>query len=224
MIGYLAEQPGLYERLSALDNVLFHGRLRGSRGDSSREEAMYLLKKYGLEGWERVGVQKFSKGMKQRLAIARTFFGNPPVLLLDEPTSGLDPDGSELVISSIFEAARKGAAVLMTTHNAYLARRVAGSVMLMKGGRLASSGSFDEVLRPYEKVRFKLLSPASALAIRASLPGYELQLRSQDVTDEFVVLVPEKAEVPSVIKAALDGGLRPLSIEPGEITYEKGGG
>ena len=222
-IGYLAEQPGLYERLTAMDNLLFHAKLRGFQGDGFREEASSLLRKFGLEGYEKVGVSKFSKGMKQRLALARTAMGSPPVLLLDEPTSGLDPDGSELAIRSIREAARGGASVLMTTHNAYLARRVADSVLLIRNGEVASSGSFDDVLRPYGRVRVKLLSPVDAASVRSALSGYVVDAAEDGPVGEFLVRVPEKADVPLMMKALLDGGLRPVSVEPGEVTYEGGG-
>jgi ABC-2 type transport system ATP-binding protein len=222
-IGYLAEQPGLYERLTALDNLLFHAKLRGFQGDGFREEASSLLRKYGLEGYEKVGVSKFSKGMKQRLALARTAMGNPPVLLLDEPTSGLDPDGSELAMRSIREAARGGASVLMTTHNAYLARRVADSVLLIKEGEVSSSGTFDEVLRPYGRVRVKLLAPVDPSEVQSALARYAVEVLGPGPVVEFLVRVEGKAEVPILIKAMLDGGLRPVSVEPGEITYERGG-
>lgn len=222
-IGYLGEVPGLYERLSALDNILFHARMRGMQGDAFKEEAMTLLKKYGLEGFEKMGVQKFSKGMKQRLALARTMFGKPPVLLLDEPTSGLDPDGSELVIRSIREAAQEGASVIMTTHNAYLARRISDSVLLMKGGRIAASGAFDDVLRPYDSVRVKLLAPAQPSAIRSALATFNLRLDGSAAVGEFLVSVSSKADIPSMIEAMIEGGLQPVSVEPGEISYEGGG-
>ena len=221
-IGYLAEVPGLYERLSALDNVLFHAKMRGFQGAASREEATALLKKYGLEGFEKMAVHKYSKGMKQRLALARTTFGRPPVLLLDEPTSGLDPDGSELVIRSIREAAGEGASVIMTTHNAYLARRVSDSVMLMKGGRVAASGDFDDVLRPYDSVRVKLLAPTQPSKVRAALPRFDIDIDGTDAVGEFLVRVSGKAEIPSLIRAMMEGGLQPVSVEPGEITYDGG--
>ena len=222
-IGYLAEVPGLYERLSALDNVLFHAKMRGSQGAGSREEARTLLKKYGLEGFEKMAVHKYSKGMKQRLALARTMFGDPPVLLLDEPTSGLDPDGSELVIRSIREAAREGASVIMTTHNAYLARRVSDSILLMKGGRVAASGAFDDVLRPYDSVRVKLLTPTSSSKVREALSGFGIDMGEVETVSEFLVRVPGKAEIPSLIRAMVERGLEPVSVEPGEISYEGGG-
>jgi ABC-2 type transport system ATP-binding protein len=219
-IGYLAEQPGLYERLTASENLLFHAKLRGLTSNDTKEEASALLVKYGLRGYERVGVQKFSKGMKQRLAFARTMLGSPPVLLLDEPTSGLDPHGSEQVIRSIRESAAGGAAVLMTTHNAYLARRVSDSVLLIRNGEAAASGDFDDVLRPYSKVRVKLMAPADPKAIREALSPFELELTGTGRGEEFVVRVDEKGNIPEVIRMMLDRGLKPVSIEPSEITYE----
>jgi len=222
-IGYLAEVPGLYERLSAMDNILFHARMRGLQGEGFKEEANGLLKKYGLGGFEKTAVHKFSKGMKQRLALARTTFGKPPILLLDEPTSGLDPDGSELVIRSIRDAAREGASVIMTTHNAYLARRVSDAVFLLKGGRVASSGAFDDVLRPFDSVRVKLLVPAQTSKIRDALAKFNLKLDDTREVGEFLVTVSGKADIPSMIKAMIDGGLQPVTVEPGEISYEGGG-
>jgi len=222
LIGYLAEQPGLYERLTAIDNLLFHASLRGAGGEGAREETMALLSKYGLAGYEKVAVRKFSKGMKQRLALARTAFGSPPVMLLDEPTSGLDPDGSELVMKSIRQAAREGKSVLMTTHNAYLARRVADSVLLMRDGGVASSGSFDDVLKPYGRVRVKLLSPVDSSVVSSALGAFSLEGAGDGEVGEFVVRVGDKSDIPGLMEAMLKAGLRPVSVEPGEITY--GGG
>jgi len=158
--------------------------------------------------------------MKQRLALARSNLGRPPVLLLDEPTSGLDPDGSEMVIATIRDAAKQGAAVLMTTHNAYLARRVSDSVMLMKGGRLVATGTFDDVLRPYGKEKVKLLSAYDPSAIMKALSSFRLEMGGGGRVGEFVVSVAGKADIPALIKAMVEAGLQPISVEPGEITYE----
>jgi ABC-2 type transport system ATP-binding protein len=219
-IAYLAEQPGLYERISAYDNLVFHAKLRGIDGVGVRKEASSLLKEYGLEDYTGVAVRKFSKGMRQRLALARTFLGRPPVLLLDEPTSGLDPDGSKLAISMIKEYARGGATVLMSTHNAYLARQVSDIVLLLKDGMLAATGPFDEVLKPYRKVKVTLLTPSEAGTIFASLRGFHVELNENPIVSEFEVQVVEKRDIPQLIKAIIQGGLQPLSVEPGEITYD----
>jgi ABC-2 type transport system ATP-binding protein len=221
-IGYLAEQRGLYERLTAYENLLFHARIRGMGGISLRRDAEALLEEVGLREERDTPVHRFSKGMKQRLAVARTFMGEPPVLLLDEPTSGLDPDGSELVVGKIKEHARKGGTVIMTTHNAYLARRMAGEVLLLRQGTVAARGPFEEVLRPYGRIRVRLLEPVRKETIANALRGRRLLLPDAAETAEFEVEVAAKADVPEVIAEIVEGGLKPVSVEPGEISYEEG--
>lgn len=116
-VGILTEFPGLYIRLSALENLLFFAGLSGL----SRKRALPFAEKYlrMLELWDRRNdpVSAYSKGMRQRLAICRALLHQPEVVFMDEPTSGLDPDAARVVREVIKELRGEGRTVFMSTHN-----------------------------------------------------------------------------------------------------------
>ncbi|MGH2507008.1 MAG: ATP-binding cassette domain-containing protein [Ktedonobacteraceae bacterium] len=116
-IGILTETPGLYDRLSAWQNLMFFAQLY----DLPAERAASQVERYLrlLELWERRGdrVGGFSKGMRQKLAIARALLHEPKVIFLDEPTSGLDPEAARVVREFIKELRAEGRTIFLTTHN-----------------------------------------------------------------------------------------------------------
>ncbi len=116
-IGILTETPGLYDRLSAWQNLMFFAQLY----DLSAERAASQVERYlrMLELWERRGdrVGGFSKGMRQKLAIARALLHEPKIIFLDEPTAGLDPEAARVVREFIKELRAEGRTIFLTTHN-----------------------------------------------------------------------------------------------------------
>src|SRR2546428_3710910 len=116
-VGILTEQPGLYERQSAWDNLVFYATLYGLATPVARAQAERYLRLMGL--WERrtEPVVTFSRGMKQKMAIARAALHEPPVLFLDEPTTGLDPDAAKTVREFIVALRGEGRTVFLCTHN-----------------------------------------------------------------------------------------------------------
>ncbi len=116
-VGILTETPGLYDKLSAWQNLVFFAQLYDlddSRAASQVEHYLRLL-----ELWDRRNDRAggFSKGMRQKLAIARALLHEPPVVFLDEPTSGLDPEAARLVIDFIKALRKEGRTIILTTHN-----------------------------------------------------------------------------------------------------------
>jgi len=116
-VGILTEHPGLYERLSAADNLRFFASLYGLDGPTAEAQVERFLKLMGL--WERRGeaVATFSRGMKQKMAIVRAVLHEPRILFLDEPTTGLDPDAARTIRELIVSLAREGRTVFLCTHN-----------------------------------------------------------------------------------------------------------
>lgn len=116
-VGILTETPGLYERLSALQNLIFFARLYDVPIDTARTRAEHYLRMMGL--WERRDdiVGGFSKGMRQKLAIARALLHEPELIFLDEPTSGLDPEAARMVREFVKELRAEGRTIFLTTHN-----------------------------------------------------------------------------------------------------------
>jgi ABC-2 type transport system ATP-binding protein len=140
--GALLEHPGLYERLSAADNLEFYGRAWHATRRERRERIRELLTRFGL--WERRDdpVGTWSRGMKQKLAVARAVLHRPDLVFLDEPTSGLDPVstvGLREDLSAL--AAQEGVTVFLTTHNLNEAERLCSQVGVIRGGRLMAVGS-----------------------------------------------------------------------------------
>ncbi len=118
-VGILTETPGLYDRLSALQNLIFFARLYGLDGRKAATQAEGYLRLLHL--WERRNerVGSFSKGMRQKLAIARALLHEPQVIFLDEPTSGLDPEAARTVRDFIKSMRAEGRTIFLTTHNLY---------------------------------------------------------------------------------------------------------
>src|SRR2546423_5048279 len=116
-VGILTEQPGLYERQSAEENLLFFAALFGLAPAIARDQTERYLRLMGL--WERrtEAVATFSRGMKQKMAIARAALHEPRVLFLDEPTTGLDPDAAKTVREFIITLRGEGRTVFLCTHN-----------------------------------------------------------------------------------------------------------
>ena len=116
-VGILTEQPGLYERQSAWDNLVFYATLYGLNKATAHAQAERFLRLMGL--WDRrtESVATYSRGMKQKMAIARCVLHEPRVVFLDEPTTGLDPDAAKTVREFIVALRGEGRTVFLCTHN-----------------------------------------------------------------------------------------------------------
>ncbi len=147
VIGYLPEAFGLYEELTARELLDYSGKLQGME-EAVREARIHeVLKRFGL--WERVDspVGSYSKGMRQKLGLARAVLNRPAILFLDEPTSGLDPEAAREVRTLVEELRGGGQTIFLTTHILSEAERVCDSVGFLKRGELVLSGSTADLMR-----------------------------------------------------------------------------
>jgi ABC-2 type transport system ATP-binding protein len=135
-VGILTETPGLYEKLSAAANLDFFGRLHGLDAATRAERIERYLRLFSL--WERRDdvAGTFSKGMKQKLAIARALLHEPAVVFLDEPTAALDPEAAWIVREAIEALRRSGRTIVLATHNLDEADRLCDRVAFVRGGLL----------------------------------------------------------------------------------------
>jgi ABC-2 type transport system ATP-binding protein len=133
-VGILTETPGLYERLSATANLDFFARLYGLDGSTRAERIERYLRLFGL--WDRRAdaAGTFSKGMKQKLAIARALLHDPSVVFLDEPTAALDPEAAFVVREAIETLRRAGRTIVLATHNLDEADRLCDRIAFIRGG------------------------------------------------------------------------------------------
>jgi ABC-2 type transport system ATP-binding protein len=144
--GALLEHSGIYEQLSAEDNLEFYGRVWRMPEVERKTRIKELLSDMNL--WERRGERagKWSRGMKQKLALARTLLHRPQLVLLDEPTAGLDVSSAAEVREDLEALAeREGVTVFLTTHNMSEAERLCSSVAVIREGRLVALGHPDEL-------------------------------------------------------------------------------
>jgi ABC-2 type transport system ATP-binding protein len=145
-IGVLLEDHGLYEYLSAYDNLEFFGRInRLSKSDLARR-IQALLEKVGLWDNRDQQVREWSKGMKQKLAICRALLHQPKILFLDEPTSGLDPASQRMVREEILALkASENVTIFLNTHNLDEAERVCDEIAIINKGKLITRGHPDVI-------------------------------------------------------------------------------
>ncbi len=212
-VGVLTEQHGLYMRMPALEYLDFFGQLYGLDLPTRQNRARRLLENFGL--WEhrnrRIG--QYSRGMKQKLALARVMLHEPPVLLLDEPTSSMDPESAMLVRDAIQALRSADRAIVLCTHNLDEAEKLADHIAIIRQGRIISQGSPKELkqrlLGPSEyEIRFD----DAHRDIDWRLPdGIEISSRGQDWLRYRAQVAAEVN--PLILQKLLDQGLPVISLQ-----------
>ncbi len=147
-LGYLPENPALYEFLRGDEYLVFAGRLAGLSARDARAGAKRLLERVGLAGRADRPIRKFSKGMVQRLALAQALVGDPRIVILDEPMSGLDPIGRKDVRDLILQLREEGRTVLFSTHILSDVEAICDRVGILVEGRLTDCGALADLVDP----------------------------------------------------------------------------
>jgi ABC-2 type transport system ATP-binding protein len=216
--GVLTETPSLYERLSAWDNLAFFGRLYGlSEAELPRRIDTVLQT---LDLWDRRHDKAgtFSKGMKQRLAIARAILHDPKLLFLDEPTAGLDPGSADEVNRLIADLKARGHTVFLCTHRLIEAEKVCDRFALFAQGRVLATGTKDELVRqlwPDIEVAIECLGPVPTL--KGTVPG-AFDLRTGGRT--LFASVAREDVIPALVSAVCQAGGQIIRVAPVEHSLE----
>lgn len=134
-LGFLGHESFLYPDLTPIENLTFYGRAYQLDNVPKRIDA--ALEQVGLQQWRTTAVRVFSRGMEQRLALARTLLHDPDLLLLDEPYSGLDARGVAILQTVLATAKERGKTVVLTTHDFALGLAIATRALLLHRGRIA---------------------------------------------------------------------------------------
>src|SRR5213593_1171963 len=141
-IGYVfGGDRGAYERLSGLDNLRYFSELYGVPPKVQKRRIPELLELVGLTGRERERVEGYSRGMRQRLHIARGLLHDPPVVFLDEPTIGVDPVGARELRATIASLTEGGKTVLLTTHYMFEADSLCNRIAVINKGEIVAEGT-----------------------------------------------------------------------------------
>ena len=145
-IGAMMDNYGLYERLSVYENLSFYADIYGV----SHRVVPDILKSIGLYDARRTAVSKLSKGMTNRLSLARALMNNARLLFLDEPTSGLDPATTREIHDVLLEQRKKGTTIFLTTHNMFEAESICDHVILLHKGSIIEQGKPSDICRRYD--------------------------------------------------------------------------
>ena len=143
----LGGDRGFYMRASAIENLRFFAELQGVTGTKREKRIGELLERVGLDQRARDRVESFSRGMKQRLHIARALLSSPSLVLLDEPSIGLDPEGARELRKLVLELRDAGRGILLTTHYLHEAEEIADDLIVIDGGVIAAQGSGADIAR-----------------------------------------------------------------------------
>ena len=181
-VGYLPENPGFYEDLSARENLLYMARLNRIPEDEARRHTSEVLDQVGLSDDGRRLVREFSRGMKQRLGIAEVLVKNPAAIILDEPTLGIDPDGAIRILELIRSLNReRNLTVMLSSHQLQQVQEICSRVGIIVKGRMIVQGRMDELGRAILKERqWNFL-----LETAGSPDGLETDLRAIHGIDEI---------------------------------------
>ena len=143
-IGFLPEERGLYRRMTALDTIVYFGRLKRMEAGAARKAAMRLLERLDLADRAKTPVAKLSKGLAQKVQVATALVNAPRLLLVDEPTASLDPKTSRQIMRLLVElCAERGLAAIVNIHDVALAQQFARRIVGLRAGRIVFDGPAD---------------------------------------------------------------------------------
>jgi ABC-2 type transport system ATP-binding protein len=211
----------VYWQMSAWQNLIYFGRLKGLPGREVKPRARRLLTQLGLWEKRRQLVSGFSRGMQQKVAIAAALIADAPIVLLDEPTLGLDIDAARTVKEWIVNLAHdQGKAIVLTTHQLDVAEQLCDRIAIMRGGRLAADLPTRDLLDQYREDRYRVVlarhADLDALLREAGLPADIVVTEEPDKTVLTVPATP--VHVLYDVLARLAGTKRPIesvtTVEP----------
>jgi ABC-2 type transport system ATP-binding protein len=214
-IGFLTETPGLWDNLTVRDNLSVYARLYSlDDPDKAVDDALALFQ---IADRSEERAARLSKGLKQRVALARVIVHQPRIVMLDEPTSGLDPASARDVRELIVEMRREGRAVLLCTHNLDEVDRVADRVAVMRS-RLVADGT-------PESLRQRLFAPRLRIRVTADADRLMLVLRAAGALDlsvdgQWLSLPVTTLRTPQIVRTLVEAGADIEAVETEEASLE----
>jgi len=150
-IGAIIETPEFYPFLTPEETLSYFGRLRGMRGDGLKHRIKEVILLVRLEDWGNIKIEKFSRGMKQRLALAQALLHDPPVLILDEPALGLDPRGV-VEFREIIEGVGREKTIFFASHQLVEVTQICNQVAIISHGKLLAYDSITQLEKKYQSL------------------------------------------------------------------------
>ncbi len=218
--GVLTETPSIYENFSARENLLLFADLYDVPRAEAQRRVADLLARFDLADRAHEKAGGFSKGMKQRLALARAFIHQPDILFLDEPTAGLDPVAAKEVNDLITHISRdEGRTVLLATHHLHDAQRLCARVAILEHGHVVAQGSPQALAQRYGQAQPLEIEVDAAYAARAVAL---LQTHAAQVarSGAVITVAASREQIPALTAALAGAGIPVYRVTPGEPTLE----
>jgi ABC-2 type transport system ATP-binding protein len=219
--GVLTETPSLDEKLSARENLTIYARLYRVPETDIEPRVEGLLETFELDTRASEMVGGYSRGMKQRLALARTLLHDPPLIFLDEPTAGLDPVAARSVQDLIMRLSERGAhTIFLCTHNLTEAQKLCHRVGVMEHGRLVAVGTPEELAHElWQGVRLEVeLDGCDPDAL--SLPSQAHYVSWDEAEHSLSLWIPRREAIPDLVTSLVNAGCRVYRVAPQEPTLE----
>ena len=211
----------VYWRLTAWENLMYFGRLKGVQGRVIKERAKLLL--HELDLWDRRNdkIRTFSRGMQQKVAIACALIADPPIVLLDEPTLGLDVKAAHTVKQWILKlASERQKTIILTTHQLDMAQVVCDRVAIINKGQLVTNQPTDELLGLFKKSFYEI-------KVQGHINGQfdqfstDLAIRKEDNNTILSAEVVNQTDLFSMIDKVRNTGMKLISVTPVEPDLEE---
>jgi ABC-2 type transport system ATP-binding protein len=217
LIGVLPESAGYPEQQTGEEYLRYYARLYGRSRPGARAVVAELLDEVGLAGRGRSLISTYSRGMRQRLGIARTLVNEPQVVFLDEPTLGLDPAGQRQVLGTVLRiAGERGATVLLSTHLLAEVEETCSRVLILNRGHVVAQGTVSEVARRAAAPRSgRLRVPEESVeaALVALAPVDEIKAAQVNGRGTVTLTLAQADSMNAAVRAVVDAGITLLSSE-----------
>ena len=225
-VGILSENPSLYERLTARANLDFFARLYDVPPDQIKDRIEFLGEVFELSTRLDEKVGTYSKGMKQKLAIAKALIHDPPVLFLDEPTSALSPEAAKAIRDLLIELAKdRSRTICICTHNLFDAERLCDKVAIIKRGKILTVGTPAEISDKFSgppTIRVLLKKVDSKIEqIISKIDGVIALEKHAIKNDLFIKIEEHNIQTPEIVRKIVEANGEILEIEPIHASLEE---
>ena len=222
-VGAVVETPEFYPYLTPIETLAYLGELRGMTKEDITRRTKEVLETVKMTEWADKRIGKFSKGMKQRVAIAQAILHEPSVIILDEPTSGLDPRGMFEVREILNELKKKDYTVFMSSHLLNEVQEVCSDVALINRGRLLKTGSVEELLdqASVKRIEVRTIQPISGEILNriSKLEGVQ-ELRASGENQFMFSLTGKDEEQAQMLMKLQSLGLNVVSFKESGLALE----
>ncbi|HET7785181.1 MAG TPA: ABC transporter ATP-binding protein [Myxococcales bacterium] len=217
-MGYLPENPALYEYLTGVEYLRYAGRLAGLGRKEAQQRGTHLLEQVGLADRADRPIRRFSKGMVQRLGLAQAMIGDPELLILDEPMSGLDPIGRKDVRDLILRFREEGRTIMFSTHILSDVEMICDRVAILIDGRVTDCGTLGSLLDPAARV-VEVAARDVPAAVDSKLRSQSAQSVQRDGSSVYSFASEDAAN--EAVRAIALGGGRIVAVQPHRYSLEE---